>query len=32
MGMKENVFGKSDIHKGHTPVEMIKLNKKHSGK
>ena len=31
-GMKENVFSKSDIPKGNTPVETIKLNKKHSGK
>ena len=31
-GMKENVFGKSDRPKGNTPVETIKLNKKHSGK
>ena len=27
--MKENVFGKSDRLMGHTPVEMIKHNKKH---
>ena len=25
--MKKNVFGKSERPKGHTPVEMIKLNK-----
>ena len=25
--MKENVFGKSDRPKGHTPFETIKLNK-----
>ena len=31
-GMKENIFGKSDKPKGNTPVETIKLNKKHSGK
>ena len=34
--MKENVFGKSDRPKGHTylltPIEMIKLNKRHFGK
>ena len=29
-GMEESVFGKSDRTKGHTPVEMIKLNKKYS--
>ena len=26
--MKENVFGKSERPKGHTPVETLKLNKK----
>ena len=26
--MKDNVFGKSDRPKGHTPVEIIKHNKK----
>ena len=30
--MYENIFGKSNRPKCHTPVEIIKLNKKYSGK